>query len=468
MTPENEEAPVNAEASYKPRLLAYCDSPTCLSGFAQVARNILMLLHETGLFEIEVFGINHYPQCDDFGKLLSEPYPFPIMKANYVTEEEMKMGYNPRDVYGNSKLIKLVTQGKYDVLWSVQDPFVVDFISPKMREMEQKTGIKKPITMLYFPVDSANAELQWLQIPLSFDYPVSYTEFGKNECVRRLTDENERMNNKISVGQLDKAKQMPVIVHGTNVKDFFPIEPSETFDRASIRKELFSHSGEPLKEEPYVVLNLNRNQPRKDIPRTLMVFKEFKKKVPNAVLWLFMKRDDIGWNLDDCLNSFDLIAEKDVFFAPYEKVNPSYGFPLTAVNEAYNLSDVLITTTRGEGWGLSITEAMACKLPVVAPNNSSIPEVIGSGAEQRGWLAACGTTTSEWDIPYGDVRDPLRPLTNVDDMVSKMMEVYSNPEERKRRVEAAYKWVQENTWEVIFKRDWLPLFKKVAEQVSKE
>ena len=45
----------------------------------------------------------------------------------------------------------------------------------------------------------------------------------------------------------------------------------------------------------------------------------------------------------------------------------------------YNAADVFITTSRGEGFGLTVAEALACGVPVIAQNVSAIPEVVGPG-----------------------------------------------------------------------------------------
>ena len=45
--------------------------------------------------------------------------------------------------------------------------------------------------------------------------------------------------------------------------------------------------------------------------------------------------------------------------------------------ELYNVADVNISTTLGEGVGLSLIEASACGTTSIAPNNSAIPEMLG-------------------------------------------------------------------------------------------
>jgi glycosyltransferase involved in cell wall biosynthesis len=48
--------------------------------------------------------------------------------------------------------------------------------------------------------------------------------------------------------------------------------------------------------------------------------------------------------------------------------------------ELYRGASALVFTSRAEGFGLPILEAMACGTPVVAFSNTSIPEVAGDAA----------------------------------------------------------------------------------------
>lgn len=48
--------------------------------------------------------------------------------------------------------------------------------------------------------------------------------------------------------------------------------------------------------------------------------------------------------------------------------------------DLYNLADLFIFPSLYEGFGIPLLEAMACGTPVIAANNSSIPEVVGMAA----------------------------------------------------------------------------------------
>jgi glycosyltransferase involved in cell wall biosynthesis len=50
------------------------------------------------------------------------------------------------------------------------------------------------------------------------------------------------------------------------------------------------------------------------------------------------------------------------------------------LTKIYNAADILIAPSTYEGFGLTIVEAMACGLPVITSNRSSLPEVAGDAA----------------------------------------------------------------------------------------
>jgi len=113
----------------------------------------------------------------------------------------------------------------------------------------------------------------------------------------------------------------------------------------------------------------------------------------------------------------------------------------------------------GEGWGLSITEAMATKTPIVVPNNTSIPEITDNG--KRGWVAGSGDSPSHWIIKEND-NDRIRPLMNVEDAADAIIEIMENKNGIvEKKVEAAYEFAQELTWKHVMK-DWTNVFNKAV------
>jgi len=212
----------------------------------------------------------------------------------------------------------------------------------------------------------------------------------------------------------------------------------------------------------FIFTNLNRNQQRKDIPRTIAAFYEFKKQVPNSTLYLHMAKQDQGWDLPEVVKAYNMDITSDVIFP--ENFGPNQGFPRQVVNMVYNASDCILSTTLGEGWGLSWLEAMATKTPIIMPANTAIVENI---TKDRGWLVDCGTNPSLFTVVPND-NEVVRPLVDVESMVKTMLEIYNNPAEAKRRAENAYAWVHTNmTWENSIVPKWLEIFNSAYNSLQK-
>ena len=212
--------------------------------------------------------------------------------------------------------------------------------------------------------------------------------------------------------------------------------------------------------------NLNRNQQRKDIPRTLLAFKEFKRRRPNSVLYLHMATKDQGWDLAEVCKGMGLQLNEDVLM-PGANFGPNAGFPIQVVNQIFNASDVVISTTVGEGWGLSTVEAMACRTPLIFPRNTALTEIIGAN-EERGYLVASGETPNDFTVLPND-NEILRPLASATEMADKLIMVHDNRDDASAKADAAYSWVTSNLiWESHIVPMWDDLIMKAVVDWSRK
>jgi len=396
----------------KIKVLAYCDAPSCATGFGTVSRNIFEALHKTGRYEIDNLGINYW----------GDPHGLPYNIWPTGTNNE-------KDPYGRKKVCNMIPQMEYDILFFLQDTFILDFLPELIPHLKSNTQ-KKFKSICYFPIDGAPKE-QWIKNVDVVDYLITYSEFGKAESQKIYP----------------KVQDMMTIPHGVNLTDYFVL-PEE--DVKSFRKNYFGRHA-----DKFIFTNLNRNQQRKDIPRTIQAFVEFRKEVPDSILYLHMARQDQGWNLDDVCKAYGLSLTDDIIFP--ENFGPNQGYPREIVNYIYNATDCVISTTLGEGWGLSWIEAMATKTPVIMPNNTALTECI---TDERGWLVDSGSNPSLFTVIPHD-NEVVRPLVDVDHMVKTMIEVYNNKEEREKRAEAAYNWVTTDLeWIQAVGSKWVSVFDK--------
>ena len=401
----------------KIKVLAYCDSPSVATGFGTVSRNIFEALYKTGRYDIDCLGINYW----------GDPHGLPYRIWPTGTNSE-------RDPYGRKKVCSMIPQMDFDILFFLQDTFILDFLTELIPHLKSNTK-KKFRSICYFPVDGV-PKTQWIKNVSVVDYLIAYSEFGKREA------ENAFPN----------APEMHQIPHGVNLSDYYVINEEEV---KSFRKKYFGRHS-----DKFIFTNLNRNQQRKDIPRTIQAFVEFRKQVQNSILYLHMARQDQGWNLDEVCRAYGLSITNDIIFP--ENFGPNQGYPRHIVNMIYNAADCVISTTLGEGWGLSWVEAMATKTPVIMPNNTALTECITS---DRGWLTDCGSTASLFTVLPND-NEVIRPLVDVDSMVKCMLDVYNNPEEVKRRTENAFDWVTtELEWIHSVGSKWVSVFDRAYNEL---
>jgi len=299
---------VKGQENKKIKVLGYMDSPSCATGFATVSRNILEGLYRTGRYEIDICGINFW----------GDPHNFPYRIWPTGTNEL-------KDPYGRKKSANMMVGMDYDILFLLQDSFILDF-APDVHTYARSKG-KNFRSICYYPIDGTPKE-QWIKNVNACDHVVAYSQFGKNETLKALPTSKEPL----------------VIPHGVNTKEFFIANEK---DIREFRAQYFGSLA-----DKFIFTNLNRNQQRKDIPRTIAAFVEFRKHVKDCVLYLHMAKQDQGWDLTEVIKSYGLNITTDVIFP--ENFGPNQGYPRQIVNMIYNISDCVLSTSLGEGFGFCL------------------------------------------------------------------------------------------------------------------
>lgn len=391
--------------------LFWCDAPVTITGFATVSRNILKVLDKTGKYRFTVLGISH------------QGLPFNVADYPYLEYPKhggLHMAHEGNDIYGMGKVVRFLQTGTFDILFILNDPFVLKFTMPQILKVRE--GLKKKFKIIfYFPTDCPPKD-DWAGVVNMTDFPVAYTNFGRDTMSSLLPELGTKLR---------------VIPHGTDKEMFKPI-PGPARDL--LRKSMFGAAG-----DKFIILNVNRNQPRKDLSSTFSVFAQVKAKRPNAYLYILGAMNDAGGNLQEIALQYGLVLGRDWNCPNPNMYNANQGMPIENVVQLYAAADLVITTTLGEGWGLSVTEAMACKKPIVAPRHSSLSEIIGENQE-RGWLVGAGGPGHTLCLGPHD-NSTVRPMVHQDEMVDRIKKIIDYPGQSAKKIEAAFNWVP--TWEEV-------------------
>ena len=412
----------------KIKILAWGDY-CCSTGFGTVMSNIMRQLHASGRYEIDVLGINYTGDPYDHDKWPGNVYP--------AMPGIMSQAGPYADVYGRQRLCDLLGKNQYDVVFLLQDTFILKDVLPTIKETQKSLadmeGAKTFKIVYYFPIDATPKEEWATEVVQQVDFPVAYTKYGRAEIANFVPS----------------LVNMPFIYHGTNFEEYNYIE-----DRSAVR-EFRKEYWHGKADARFLMINIARNQPRKDIVRNLMILKELKGRGLNPMLYLHMQHADVGGNIFVMMDQLGLDRE-DVILPHPQVFNANQGLPVEVLNQIYNAADLVLSTTLGEGWGLSITEAFATKTPVVAPNNTSLTEMM---ADNRGILIASGDTPSMWKMDMQD-NERIRPLMDVEeaaDAIEQLVRGKGKPD-----LEGAYKWAKDHSWESICKL-WIQLIDGAAE-----
>jgi glycosyltransferase involved in cell wall biosynthesis len=127
-------------------------------------------------------------------------------------------------------------------------------------------------------------------------------------------------------------------------------------------------------KDKVVLLNVGLLNDRKNVLFLIDVFKELIPKYKNLVL-IICGSGNLKIKLEEIIEKSNLIGKVYLF-------EPVYGQQKLKV---FNLADIFLFPSKNEGFGLVGAEAMACGKPVIAADNSSLPELVDD--KKSGYLA---------------------------------------------------------------------------------
>lgn len=360
----------------KRKLLALCDSPTAQTGFGRVASNLLGHWQESGFFdEIWIWSIGYRGMPTPHLPYYQIPAaPNPESPVWWTTENlQLFMNQATR------------TTDPFTHVWMMHDTFTLRPLAEPLRQMSQlrAKGSVLPKSFLYFPVDCA-LRRDWLRVIESVDVPVSYTEWGKqtaSDCFSESLKEAGVKGKQLRGAVEHFEDQVYVAPHGVDTSVYHPL-PEER--RQQIRDERY---GGLVKPDDFLLVNVNAHQKRKGIFQTLETFAELRRQDRDVIrrdrykLYLHMPQENKaeGTSLPVMAEALglptDCVLYGDAYFHGGYPAQPE-----STLNEIYNSADLVITTTHGEGWGLTITEAMAAGRPVAAPDHTAMTDYFDDNA----------------------------------------------------------------------------------------
>lgn len=377
------------------------------TGFSQVNKNIVMNLNRR-LIDPYSLAVNYR----------GDPHPFdwPIFPASLGGD---LMGYNR---------IKEFADGNLDGFFILNDPWVIDQYLVRIKESFKKV----PPIVVYFPVDAIDLNPKWFRHYDMVTKVCVYTEFAKKEV--------EKVAPKLNI---------EIVPHGVDTRIFRKLYQTS---RAEIKRQIFPDKEKIDLANSFIVLNANRNQPRKRIDITIQGFSLFAKEKPdNVLLYLHMGIVDTGFDVMELCYRYGI----DNRLILTDKSMNIQSIPENELNRIYNACDVGINTSVGEGWGLTAIEHAVTGAPQVLPNHSACAELYadcGILMPINTYLTNTAILTIGGYVHPIAVADALERLYNDKDLYNELSvasyEKFTAPE---------------YSWKNIVKDQWMPIFREAYE-----
>lgn len=369
----------------KQRLLWIGDA-ACDSGFARATEYICdVLSHE---FQVFVMGINYRGDDHPFRRLIES-------RSGQVFPAWVP-GCGP---FGVQRVVEKGAEIRPDIVVIQNDPWNIPAYIEKFKVLAQATeGKVKPTLVGFLAVDGKNLRKEYLE---GLDQCIFWTKFAEAEA-----------------REGGYTGRTAVVGLGVDRSIYFP------GSRAEAREAI--GWPEQIPKDAFVFINVNRNQPRKRLDLTFDYFAAALNQGVDAYLYLHVApTGDVGWDCRQLTHYFGLrgrviMAEPGVYKGTTEKM----------MAMTYRGADALISTTQGEGWGLTTLEAMACGLPCIVPDWSALGEwaapaaalvpcsqiaitsngrcnVIGATPDKTPFVQAMVNTVNDWKYRAALAHDSL-------------------------------------------------------------
>lgn len=141
------------------------------------------------------------------------------------------------------------------------------------------------------------------------------------------------------------------------------------FYQITDQKMLLDKTAQYLSPDQKFILSVGTLEPRKNLPVVVKAFALLPNEIRNQYKVVFVGGK--GWQNEELNQTInDLNLKNKVIFTGF--------IPDDDLSYIYNRASIFVYPSKAEGFGLPVLEAMACGVPVITSDNSSLPEVTGN------------------------------------------------------------------------------------------
>lgn len=341
------------------------------SGYYNIAVPLFTRLAKMG-HQIRIAGLSYEGQ--------EHNYPFSIIPAK-----------DTNDAYAIVHNLCNLPQTSPDIIIVALDIPLQIFFHEKFKQFG------KPYIAIT-PMENGPLCLDWSAPMFDMDFILFISELGKQEALK---------------AGLTKVDHLQIGIDS----EFWRVPVEQ--EKANLRK------GMGIAEDEFVILTVADNQERKNLWAALSITSKLK-ELGRKIKHILVTRVDsqFGWKIRSLALSLNINQEL---------MTMHRGMPLENLWSLYAMSDCFLLTSKAEGLGMPVLEAMSCGLPVVGTDTGAISELLADG---RGHLIP-PEYTIDADV-WGNSKRDMIDRTEAANVIATLK---PNPE-------PARKFAEARTWDV--------------------
>lgn len=386
--------------------ILFCSEASWLNtGYSVYTKEILSRLSQIDDFEVAELACYCDPDDPNIKKTKWKVYPNKPL-SNDPSYEKYKN--SPNAQFGDQSFNYVLLDFLPDIVMDIRDPW--------MWEFEQRSPFRDFFHWALMPtVDAKPQADQWINMFSSADSVFTYTEFGRDTILSQC--KNIKFVDVASPAASDA---------------FYPVK-----DKKSHKENM------GMSSNSFIVGTVMRNQRRKLYPDLMQSFRNLldNLKVNNIYLYLHTYYPDVGWEIPELIQNYDLLSrvlmtyrckscgkisvdffQNSVCFCSNCKQlsnqlvgihNPIDEFDLAKI---YNCFDLYVQYANSEGFGMPQVEAAYCGIPVISINYSAMESVVeninGISIDPLSYYVECETGCK-------------RAIPNNDKFINEVMRLYN-------------------------------------------
>lgn len=376
----------------------------CHTGFARVTHSIGERLVTDYGHDISVLAANYH---GDFWPGLKDPNVQPLKL--YTPDGALAV----KDTYGAGRIIELLAKVDPDVVVVLNDPQVLlNLLLLNTMDPGRILLTYRPL-IWYAPCDGTNLPSDWTDILPKVTDVIGMSKWSVKHYGGTLA------------------------YHGIDPTEWWPVSERPIVTSTGVTLKTKSDCKKAFGYDPgdFLIGRVDTNSGRKDFAATW-----------KALIPLMKRHKHVKAHFHCANRSNPAVVFKQLFSREPDVADRFYtpglktdfeGWPQQDMNALVNAFDLVVSTSRGEGFGFTNAEAAACGVPVIAQNVSAIPEVIGPGGvllePQR--LITVPSGEDQW-------------LADIDAFADAIQDLYDSPAKRSELGRRGVEHVRQNfSWD---------------------